>query len=235
MPRDLRLCDSMQMRAVCWLAGLVLVGASICNDAHADDDVAEVPDIASYSVAATVPVVDARPSDEKRSHNLSLWATSCDLGIRRLGDDVTNPSRIAILQHDISQAFPHGVGSSPLTATSYKIFYNAAYLAKGEQSAQGLVGAVLTPTCTGKDMSDGGYELAETTTNYPPLVIEAAVTLDGKQYRGRLVHSMPKLFRGVDSWGEPDAAVELLRAIHEANEALIAQLRSAASQSAPGK
>lgn len=183
---------------------------------------------AAPAQASGLTIVDSRPAVEKTRQILSLWATSCDFEIVRLGDDEINPGRLALLQSDLEAALGSQLANATLTVTRYRIFFNSGDAARGESRNRGLVGALLTPNrCSKEKTTAGWYAPSEVTTDFSPIIIEIGATLAAKDYSVRLVYSPSFQLRG-NSFDRPREAAPLLEAIHQANAALIDQLRQSA-------
>ena len=128
--------------------------------------VAILPDFEPQPSMVGFAVVDGRPGMEK-TENLSLWATSCNFMFIRLGDNVTNPPRLVLLQRDLEKELGSRLANSTLVVTKYTVFENEHNAGiTGNPFGQGLVGAALNPTNCKKEQTEeaGWYEGSEVTT-----------------------------------------------------------------------
>ena len=169
-------------------------------------------------------VVDARPAPEK-SEWLSQWVGSCDTGIRRLGDEVTVPSRIAILQRDLRAGLGGQHAGSSLTVSKYSIFFNMSQvMQKSNPGAGSLIGALLIASgCTKEKTTDGWYDPQETTTFNSPIVVEIEARLDQKPYSARAVYSPSSDISA--AFGGKEESEALFAAMAKAHTALVEQIK----------
>ncbi len=170
-------------------------------------------------------VVDARPDDDKSTGFLSFMISSCDYGIRELGDEATSPSRLEILRSDMEAALKEQLANKTMTVSHYAIFFNInAILRNTNPYTGGLADLVISPHDRQKeDISGGWYTRADVTTPYSPIIVEIKAKLDAKDYTVHSVYSpqeeLPQTF------GTPYAASALLEAIRKAHHALIDEVR----------
>jgi hypothetical protein len=171
-----------------------------------------------------ITVVDARPAPEK-SEWLSQWVGSCDTGIRRLGDEVTVPSRIAILQRDLRAGLGGQYAGSSLTVSKYSIFFNMSQvMQKSNPGAGHLLGSLLIASgCTKENTTDGWYDPQETTSFNSPIVVEIEARLDQKLYSARAVYSPPSDISA--AFGGKEESAALFAAIAKAHTALVEQFK----------
>lgn len=215
-----------QMLVLLLLAALTSTGVSTV--ARAADTPLE------QSAAPLVMVVDARPSIEKQTAQLSTWIWSCDNGIRRLGEEQETTPRLVVLGGDLSVAlgskFPH----STVTVTRYRVFFNASRVEAGVASTAGgptehAAAALLMPhDCTEVQTSGGWYSSSEVRTSRSPLIVEIDATLNGKSFAVRMVYAPEDELEGhfgerIWSGGQysAEAMSAYLEALREANAALI--------------
>ena len=176
-------------------------------------------------------VVDARPAEDKSTEFLSLWISSCDYGIRRLGDEKTVPSRLVLLRRDLEESLGDQLANKTITVSRYRIFFNkgSALLQSnpGNRSLAGpLIMSALTPgtNSCGLDKPEGGrYNSSEVSAAYSPIIIEIEVKLGAQDYSVRSVYSPKTELDG--AFGERDEAAELFNAIRQADIKLADQLR----------
>ena len=185
-----------------------------------------------------VTLVDARKANELKTETLSNWITSCDYGIRRLGDDGEGPPKLALLKQGLDAALPAPLAGKTLTISKYVVFVNvSAALRRGAYGSHpGVVGAVMSgmgSNCSREGTTDGWYGATEVTSVFSPLVVEIEATLDGKAFSARIVYSPDYETEG--EFGEriwsgghfkPEALAALTLALHRANAALAEQLRN---------
>lgn len=179
-------------------------------------------------------VVDARPAKEKSSEIMSLAVTSCDYSIRRLGDETTVPSRLALLHADLVRALGSSLNGKALTVTHYTVHYNNGVAMRGGVYAMApvpmnpLAGAIQGATtalmksfgsnCPKEKTTEGWFDAAENPGKHSPLIVEIGVTLDGRTYAVRSLHSPSQEFGG--RFGDPEPARELFEALRRAHAAL---------------
>jgi hypothetical protein len=171
-----------------------------------------------------ITVVDKRPNPEK-SEWLSQWVGSCDTGIRRLGDEVTIPSRIAILQRDLRLGLGGQYAGASLAVSKYSIFFNMSQvMQKSNPAAGGLIGALLIASgCTKEKTTDGWYDPQETTNFNSPIVVEIETKLEQKPYSARAVYSPPTDISA--AFGGKDESAALFAAIAKAHASLVEQIK----------
>lgn len=173
-----------------------------------------------------VRVVDARPEREKTTEHLSLWMGSCDYAVRRLGDEVTEPPRLVLLQQDLTERLGPRAHGQVVTVTRYVIHHNRrAQMKVAVLGGQGrlVVGGVraVRDSCPKEATTAGGFDAAETTTLFSPLIVEIEASTEGRTYAVRVVHSPREEFT---AFGEPDAAMALFAAMRKATNALVRKL-----------
>jgi hypothetical protein len=175
---------------------------------------------------AGLHMVDARPEEEKTTQSLSFLAWSCDNGVRRLGDDITYPSRITLLRQDLQTLLDRPLANATVTVTGYRIFYNPSPLLRETDPRRGKLGeGVLTPRECRKEKTTGGWYAAdEVATGHSPLIVEIEARLGGKKYAARSVFSPQEELLDA-SWGESVNASVLFNAMHQAHVALADQIR----------
>lgn len=183
--------------------------------------------------SARLQVVDARPEKEKSSEIFSLAITSCDYGIRRLGDETTVPSRLAIMQSDLVRSLGPAVYGKNITVSHYTVHYNngAAQRRGIYGPIPGIVGAVMQQmgsNCAKESTTEGWYSSRELNRPHSPIIIEIEAEISGNVHAVRSVYAPPREFGG--RFGEPEAAHELFVAIGRAHTALSESIKRRASQ-----
>ena len=169
-------------------------------------------------------ITDARPAEDKETSMLSVWATSCELGIWSAGDDTTRPSRLEMLRQDIEHQLGDKVANSTLTVTRYRIFWNSSRQMLDASRSRGLIGAILTPDCTKDKTALGWYDPGEVTTFHSPIVIEIKASYKGKDYDARAVLSPEQEIAPPPGFRNTDTAPSVYMAIEKAHRTLIDQL-----------
>lgn len=212
------------------LAALVSATLSAALSGCAAPDAA----IAGYSGAPSqigFSVLDARPAEDRKTGVLSSWATSCDNGIIRLGDDLSSPARLAILRQDIENYLGGRVANTTLTVTRYRMFLNRSRQTIVATANRGIVGALMAPNCTRENTTAGWYDPDETTNFNSPIVVEIEARFQGRDYEARAVSSPAREIAGADELRNADEAPAVYAAMEKANLVLIARLRRTLSGS----
>lgn len=153
-----------------------------------------------------VIVEDLRPQEDKSGGMGSYWITSSEYGIQRLGDDVTSPSRIALLQRDLRLGLGDAFEQSPVIIKRYQIYQdNKAKLRRRAISAGvgGILGVLVSSAVASDD--DGGG-----------LSVEIDAVANEK------LHVIRTSYKP----GDEDASTALLTAMKQAHTALIADIRN---------
>ena len=174
-------------------------------------------------------VVDARPNEDRTTKMLSDWATSCDNGIIRMGDDSSSPARLAILRQDIEDNLGGRVANTTLTVTRYRMFLNRSRQTIAATASRGVVGALMAPNCTRENTTAGWYDPGETANFNSPIVVEIEARFQGREYEARAVSSPAREIAGADGLRKADGAPAVYAAMEKANLVLIARLRRALS------
>ncbi len=196
-------------------ATLALMGLLVTGGALADP----APDAAPP--AAGLTIIDKRPAKDDTTELLSLWATSCKLGIQRLGDEFTTPPKLELLRQDLATQLGSALATT-ITVSHYSIFNNShAAAVGGNPFGHGLVGAALDPDCTREKTGEGGLDPGEMSTDHQTLVVEINVTIGASAFTGRTVMDTDISHRLEP--GDPS----VLAALHKANADLAAQIRAA--------
>ena len=176
--------------------------------------------------------VDARPAQDKQTAFLSLSTSSCDYAIRRLGDEVSRPSKMDILHRDLVAGLGNQLTGKTVRVTHYAVYINrhASFLgaARGYYEVTGAVGALasahIPDECTKDKVSGGWYELSELTSMNSPTVVELEIDVDGKAFIARAVYSEREFGNGALSSAQDTTVI--LDAISLANAKLIDDLRT---------
>lgn len=203
-------CVSMQMLSGCVSQTAVLSGYT------------------QPSAAAPFTLVDSRPAAEREAKIMSLLITSCNYGVRRVGDKNSVPDRVTLLSDDLNTAMGQQLAGKSVVLNRYGVYFNhAQVLRNGAAKANpGLIVDALKNVgsrCKREEMEAGWYEPDDVTTPYSPFIVEVTLTVDGKTYEVRSVYSPDK--EVIPGWGDPDASAALFAAMKKANEKVIASLR----------
>jgi hypothetical protein len=218
-------CGFVQRARVIAPAMGLMIGLSACQSAP-NWPTPTLPGFQERPPSPDLTIVDARPDSERIAKPASLWITSCDFGLVRVGDDATIPSKLTILRRDLEDALAGRLKSATLTVTRYRVYLNQR--AAQENVATGgrpfdlaVTKILLTPS----GCSEGGYEMSEVTTTNSPFIVELAATFDGHDYSVRAVLSPNEEIR--QGIGEPAAAAALFAVLHKADLALAGKLSAA--------
>ncbi len=211
------------LRSFAPVAALLFVGLAGCAAPTGPATLAGYDDKPS---AIGLTIVDARPSEAKQTEIVSYWATTCDYGIHRIGDEQTVPSRLVLLRHDLEDALGGRLAHATITVTKYDVLFDDGTQAKAHDNyrnntAMGaLASAILEPhDCSHAPGHFSATEVAPGITK--PFVTEVEVSLNGKTYAVRTVYSP------VQDILVSERSPALFPAMHQANAALAAALRQA--------
>ncbi|HWA89688.1 MAG TPA: hypothetical protein VG889_06600 [Rhizomicrobium sp.] len=168
-------------------------------------------------------ITDARPEKDKTTEILSYWATACDYGISRVGDERTQPPKLVFLRRNLEDALGARLKGATLIVTRYRIHINARAQTRSQLNGMytGIVPGMLAAAgegCTKEETSGGWFDASEVTTPFPPAIVEIEAALNGKTYSVRSVYSSRG--KDLDDAGTP----ELFNAMRKANAALVEQL-----------
>lgn len=192
-------------------------------------------------------IVDVRPQEDRLTENLSLLITACDYGVTRHGDEVTVPSRLALLERDLESALGKQLSNSEVQIAQYRIFTNQAskYRAMAGEGAMSQIagaGSILASAlaggiaggsvaalqfagskCAKEEMRGGWYAGSELTAQRSPIIIEIKAGWKGKTYEARKVYT-PQ--HEIIAWfGDQKNASELFEAMHQAHTTLADKMR----------
>ena len=189
--------------------------------------VAVIDDFRASENAARLQVIDQRADSDKSTEVLSYLVTSCDYAIRRLGDEVTTPSRLVLLQNDLARELGPVVEGKVLTVNRYTIHYNNSAVLRGAvyPGGAGAVGAVMKGIgshCPREKTSGGWYEASEVNGPHSPLIVEIEATFGSQSLDVRTVYTPDQEF---SRFGEPAAARALFGAMERAHTLLAASIR----------
>ncbi|MBV9993229.1 MAG: hypothetical protein JOZ72_18300 [Alphaproteobacteria bacterium] len=182
-----------------------------------------LPDYQERAPDASFTITDARPEKDKTSEVLSYWATACDYGIYRIGDERTVPPKLVFLRRNLEDALGARLKGAALTVTRYRVHINSRAQLRNQLNGMytGVVPAMLDAAgngCTKDETSGGWFDASEVTTAFPPAIVEIEAAMAGKTYSVRAVYSTEG--KNVDDAGTP----ELFNAMRKANAVLADQL-----------
>jgi hypothetical protein len=186
---------------------------------------AVIPHFTDRERAEDVRVIDARPASDKDDHFLSLLVWSCDYSIRRIGDNRTVPSRMKLLQRDLSDRLGAHAHGQTVTVTRYVAYLNQRQENRKDLGNYGPVGSLFKAagsSCTKEKTSGGWYSPEEISTPNSPIVVEIEASMDGQTHAVRAVYSTSTELYG--AFGEPAEAEALFAAMRKATDALAEQL-----------
>lgn len=211
------------MRSAAAFATLVLFGC------------AQTATISDFMAVTNSPFefIDARPAQDKQTTFLAVSPFSCDYAIRRLGDEISRPSKMDILHRDLVV----GLGNL-LTGKTVRVTHYAVYINRHASSASaarnyyeftgGAVGAIasgeVAPNeCTRDKVSGGWYDPSELTSMNSPTVVELEIDVGGKPFVARAVYSEREFGNGTFSSAQDTTVI--LDAIALAHAKLVDNLR----------
>jgi len=177
---------------------------------------------------AGLTIVDARPAAEKTSEHLSRLITSCDYGIDRLGDEATQPAKMALLQHDLVRLLGDRAKGMTISVSHYTVHINKSRQLRKSvfRPNEGLIKDLMEPIgkdCPREKMTGGWYTASEVSTPHSPVIIEITANVDGKAHAVRTVYSPPEMFGIIQA---PAAARMIFQAIRQANDALADRIKA---------
>lgn len=187
----------------------------------------------------TFRLVDKRPPGERDTRWLALWTSSCNFGVRQLGDDSTSPNRMELLEQDLNAALGRQIAAQTLIVTHYVIDINVAATWRSSVAAHypgPMSGAMKRwgAQCSRKQMKGGWYSLDEVTTPHSPVVVDITLIRDGRQYEAHAVQSpnepvLTELDKSKEGFkpepGRPVVRAAIFGAIGKATAQLIAELK----------
>ncbi|MBS0298295.1 MAG: hypothetical protein JSR45_18495 [Proteobacteria bacterium] len=172
---------------------------------------------AAAAQGAGPQVTDARPKDERDAKVLSNFMLSCNYGIVRIGDAGREPDRIERLRRDLAAAEGLGLDGKTVTVKRYSV-----------HSVETVLLDLRIGTRCGRDNTKAGWYSPEEagTITAQPIVIEAALSVDGVTYEARSVTAF-KHGNRFEDFSTPMAAEEINAAMAAMNQTLIAKIRAA--------
>lgn len=138
-----------------------------------------------------VAVVDVRPDWQKKKEILSLWRTACDFSITRWGDGNSTPARADAVAYGLERYLPAEFHDREFKLVWFTLHTNRQ--APPPADEKGLVyGALHSMECRRGAEMVGGVGSDEASPP-APLVVDVVVELDGKEFAGRAVRSVPEV------------------------------------------
>jgi hypothetical protein len=219
------------LMAVTWLT-------SLCTGVALAQDVAGAP-----PVATAFKLIDERPAQDRKYRMLSVWLWSCNFAITNFGDGgQAGTKRVADLEALLATTAARFPVAPTIVLKKYNLLVNgnAREMAESWKAGvgPGLIsgaigeGKVHKPKCAREKMAAGWFDPSEITNGNSPVVVEIALSVNGKPIAVRKVLSPAKELMK-DTFVkpmEPDeiAAIEAL--LHDANELAVQQVSTVLSQ-----
>lgn len=189
---------------------------------------AVLPDFKDLSSEIGFSMKDERPETEKETEWMSLSITSCNYGIRQIGDNLMVPDRLTLLRNDLYKAIGKKLSGKTVLVKKYTIHLNEQNALRGRVYSQ-YKGAIIDymktfgSGCKREEVAGGWFEPADVTTPYSPIIIEITVAIEGKKYSMRSVYSPEKEIE--PAFGNPDSSSALFTAVQKASNQLVASIR----------
>jgi hypothetical protein len=185
-------------------------------------------DYTKPSAAVPFQIMDSRPAAEREGKLMSLLITSCNYGVRQVGDKNLTPDRITLLSEDLNAAMGAELAGKSLELKRYGVHLNVAQVLRNNASGAnpGLIVGMLKDVgtrCKREEMEAGWFEPDDVTTPYSPFIIEITLAVDGKTHSTRSVYSPDEEMS--PALGDPATTAALFAAIKQANGKLITSLR----------
>ncbi len=234
------------------LALALLSGLAACASASLTADETARTQLVAATLQPPAASTDAFHITNQRDPEATLvrlvpigWAGgfSCFVGITQLGDAGFSPDRIARLENALAQAFPGQ--RSELIVRRYDIYLNRGAEAdaasmSAAMGSVGLYGATGTPgndapqiwrrpKCGADRMHSGWFDSADLANNNPPITIDIAVSVFGRDYVVNAARSpeLPLERLGVAQLNDSPAFQAMVQqAMMFANERLVAAIQS---------
>jgi hypothetical protein len=143
-------------------------------------------------------VVDHRPIKDKESEILSLSISSCDYGIRRLGDETTLPARLVLLRHDLEDSLGSRLENATVDVTRYTMYWNPRIgvlatwtyappqMGFAPNQASIIDSLTFGAKCTETEMGEPWIEPTREIVGKAPLIVILEASVAGKTYK---IHS----------------------------------------------
>ncbi len=186
-----------------------------------------LPDFKDLSAEIRFSIKDERPEAEKETEWKSLSITSCNYGIRQIGDNLMVPDRLTILRNDLHKTLGKKLSGKTVSVKKYSIYFNEQNALRGRVYSQykGAVADFMSTFgsgCKREEVAGGWFEPADVTTPFSPIIIEITVAIDGKKYSVRNVYSPEKEIE--PAFGNPESAAALFAAVQKATNQIVASI-----------
>lgn len=174
----------------------MLAGLLLTQGVHAQE-IGVSPAPAAVEAPPTFRLSDQRPKNERKLFGSSSFIFSCDAGVFGLGDKHVS-GRFELLQAQLQDSLGERLQGKEISVLHYSVFLNAQARLRGDAIAVGwgTAGVSRSPDetarsspCPRDKMKGGWFAGSEISTPFSPIVVEIEVTMDGRTYKGRSVHS----------------------------------------------
>lgn len=199
----------------------------------------------SVGAQERLQVVDARADKPVETKMLSSFVTSCGFSVFKIADLDRPVDRMTRLRADLERELGSEFAGKTVQVTDYQIYLNSSRRAKRlNGQANGAIGVAVyegsTRECDKLPDRQGWYAADEVSNSFSPLVVQIAVTIDGRSLSVRSVVSPKAELRPADrikflvvdkaTWNQTDkvGAPEVDAAYTAANQLLIAEIRKSA-------
>jgi hypothetical protein len=185
------------------------------------------PADAPESAPPALVITDLRPAAEKGTQWLSYLITSCNYGVRQIGDRDLRVDRVASLQDALRDARAAELAGRTVTLLHYGIHVNNAEHAR-QQAADtfnhGNRGVMTTvgSHCRKEQMEAGWYAPGELASAYSPIIVEITLAIDGESHTVRSVYSPDREFD--QRLRRPESVALVAAAMQQAERAVVAAL-----------
>jgi hypothetical protein len=190
-------------------------------------------------------LIDSRADKPAETKMLSFNAVSCGYSVFKIADLGRPVDRMTRLRADLERELGSELAGKSVQVIDYQIYLNSSRRAKRlNGQAHGLIGVAIsqasTTGCDKETDRQGWYAADEVSNNFSPLVVQIAVTVDGRPLAVRSVISPKAELRPADrikflvvdkeTWNQTDkvGAPEVDAAFTMANQLLIDEIREAA-------
>jgi hypothetical protein len=180
----------------------------------------------------TFTLRDTRPAEDKKTYHHSLMITSCNYGVRRIGDADISPPPLEQLRASLAASLGEGIAGKEIEVRRYHLDVNTAAHTRGRMKDEhkGLVADVMLGMgagCAREKMEAGWFEASEVSTANAPLIVEMQIVVDGQALDVRSVYS-PDIAWEPRVW-RPESRASVNAALAAANAKLAEALRGASA------
>jgi len=219
--------DTAVRRKIRAIQGIVAVAAVAGSTAVVGGKVAILGSRPQTDPSVEFRVIDARPPADQKNGFLNDLAVDCDYGVYKLGDDRTDPPRMAYLHDYLVNLLGKQLHGKSLEVTRYTMYINRASIWVAELRAKSRGGPdlpdkvkpVMGSRCPPEKMHGGYYADSEVTTTFSPVIIEIEATYDGRKLRVRSVYSPTRELPARND-SHPEDGAEYFVALRDANSEL---------------